>query len=64
MADRPDKTTLWVDTHTKDQLRAAAALLGINAGDLLARLADGDGPPQGENLVDWAQRLAAEKAKP
>ncbi len=57
-----NKTTLWVDPYTKDQIRAAAALLGIATGELLDRLTRGDGPPQGVALVEWA-RAEAEKAR-
>lgn len=59
---KSDKTTLWVGNATKNELRAAAALLGITAGELLDRLTRGDGPPQGVALVDWA-RAEAEKAR-
>lgn len=62
MSKSDTKTTLWVDSYTKDQIRAAAALLGTTAGELLDRLTRGDGPPQGTPLVEWA-RAEAEKAR-
>ena len=57
---RNDMTTVWVDRYTKDQIRAAAALLGITTGELLDRLTRGDGPPQGIALLDWARSVAAQ----
>lgn len=54
-------TTVAASKTTQQRLKAAAALLGISVAALLERLAAGDGPPFGENIVDWAQRLAADK---
>lgn len=51
-------TTVAASKATQQQLRAAAALLGISVAALLERMANGAGPAGGENIVDWAQRLA------
>ena len=54
-------TTVSASKATQRELKASAALLGISVAALLERLAAGDGPPAGENVVDWAQRLAGSK---
>lgn len=50
-------TTVAATPSTQRQLKAAAALLGCTVAELLARIAAGQGPTPGENVVDWAQRL-------
>ena len=59
----PELTTVAAKQETQRELRAAAALLGVTVADLLARIAQGDGPTNGENVVDWAQRLSKEAAE-
>lgn len=60
----PELTTVAAKQETQRELRAAAALLGVTVADLLARIAQGHGPTKGENVVDWAQRLARQEAHP
>ena len=58
----PELTTVAAKQETQRELRAAAALLGVTVADLLARIAQGNGPKKGENVVDWAQLLSKETA--